>query len=316
MTEQNNNPINSPTPNKYTDKVKSKLEEYSKLKFLYNKTGNLLFKRNLTLFLQKRITQSLNHSSNNSSLNLFSIPNIIEHIYGDYIRRHNLNITEEMIKLQKEKELKAQEYSSNTHKVKSRKGYCNQKYITINTENSDTGASLKNNYSIHTSKYSRKHNDKLNTIDNTESKRPFEMYTNIQRRIISNKKQPNIITDSNIDQIEKSEDKISVSNSYNKINMENKGKENENENINYENEIFEFQPIRIEKNYNEMRNKGKNENKVKIKIKEIVDKKEEKEKRKHHHKHHHRHHHYQHFKRERILLPVKIDSFVLLRIDL
>ena len=318
MTEQNDNLLNSQIPNTFSSKVKSKLEEYSKLKFLYNKTGNLLFKRNLTLLLQNRITQSLNSSSNNSSINLFSIPNIIEQIYGDYIRRHNLNITEEMIKFQKAKELKIQEYNSNTHKIKSKRGY-NQKYITINTENSDTGSSLKKNYCIHTSKYTKKHNDKLNTIDNTESINTTEMYSNIQRRIISNSRQRSVITDKNIDKsekIEKIENKNSENNNYNKISIENKGKENENNNINIninDNEIFEYQPIKIENN-NEFGNEEKVENPEKI-INNKKFEKKEKEKRKHHHKHRHRHHHYQHIKRERILLPFKMDSFVLLGIN-
>ena len=145
------------------NRISNKLEEFSELKCLYNLTGNLLFKRNLTLVLQERINKSLNITSNKSripkSVDLFNIKDIINHVYGDYIKRHNIDVDKEVKKVAKEKEKKMREINSYAYLAKNKRPYFNQKYnylVNENNEHNSSKTDLRKNYSIVSSKYTKK----------------------------------------------------------------------------------------------------------------------------------------------------------------
>ena len=162
--------------NRIKDRINNKLEEYSKLKCLHSLTGNLLFKRNLTLVLQERINKSLNITSNKSripnSVDLFNIQDIIHYIYGDYIKRHNIDINKEVMKIKKEKEKKMREINSYAYLAKNKRPYFNQKINNLVLENTKSSSNMneRKNYSIVSSKYTKKVDDDSKSIKNRNKK--------------------------------------------------------------------------------------------------------------------------------------------------
>lgn len=92
---------------KIDEKVKNKLKDFNELKCLYNLSNDALrFKRNISLIIQERVERSLyiNPKKNNyytaqsPSTNIFNVKSIVNNVFGDYIKSHNINLEEEVKK--------------------------------------------------------------------------------------------------------------------------------------------------------------------------------------------------------------------------
>ena len=93
--------------NKIDEKVKNKLKDFNELKCLYNLSNDALrFKRNISLIIQERVEKSLNinpkknnyYTGQSPSTNIFNIKSIVNNVFGDYIKSHNINLEEEVKK--------------------------------------------------------------------------------------------------------------------------------------------------------------------------------------------------------------------------
>ena len=97
------------------EKVNKKLQDYNELKCLFNlSNASLRYKRDMTLICQERIEKNLNmnpdknnyYSGNNTSVNVFNLKHLLVEVFGDYISKHNINIKEELRKMEEQKEEK------------------------------------------------------------------------------------------------------------------------------------------------------------------------------------------------------------------
>lgn len=247
MEEKLNNENNS----RFSNRVKEKLNEYSQLKFLYKLTGNLLFKRNLTLLLQEKINNSLKNSENSNSngQNIYNTQYVINHIYGDYITRHKLNITEEMIK---SAQLKEKENENKQNKVTNKK------------HNSIDAGRRRINYKIHTYRHIKDDEKKNETFS-----KEFLKTSNNDLKKINSYSKLKILT--NLKNIEVNNEKENDS----KL---NNNKENE-KCLNINNICKEI------KSYNEKQDIKNKNGDLDDKKENLVQKK-----KKHHHRHHHYQH--------------------------
>ena len=114
--------------NHIKEKVKNKLQEYEELKCLFNlSNASLRYKRNMSLICQERIEKNLNinpnknnyYSGKNASINVFNLKSLMDDVFGDYIAKHNINIKEELKKMEEEKV----EKEENNKMGNSKKGY-------------------------------------------------------------------------------------------------------------------------------------------------------------------------------------------------
>ena len=115
--------------NHIKEKVKNKLQEYEELKCLFNlSNASLRYKRNMSLICQERIEKNLNinpnknnyYSGKNASINVFNLKSLMDDVFGDYIAKHNINIKEELKKMEEEKIEKEEEKNKMGN---SKKGY-------------------------------------------------------------------------------------------------------------------------------------------------------------------------------------------------
>jgi len=97
------------------EKVKNKLKEFTELKCLYNlSNGALRFKRNISLIIQERVEKNLNlnpkknnyYTAQSPSTDVYNIKSIINNVFGDYMKSHNINLEEEVKKFEKIQEEK------------------------------------------------------------------------------------------------------------------------------------------------------------------------------------------------------------------
>ena len=97
------------------DKLQKKLQDYNELKCLFNlSNASLRYKRNMALICQERIEKNLNmnpsknnyYSGKNTAINVFNLKHLLVDVFGDYISNHNINISEELRKMEEEKENK------------------------------------------------------------------------------------------------------------------------------------------------------------------------------------------------------------------
>ena len=97
------------------EKVKNKLQGFAEFKCLYSlSNASLRYKRNLALICQERIEKNLNmnpsknnyYSGKNPAVNVFNLKHLLVDVFGDYITKHNINLKEELRKIEEEKEEK------------------------------------------------------------------------------------------------------------------------------------------------------------------------------------------------------------------
>ena len=109
LTEENSNTKND-NQSEIDEKVKQKLKEYSEFKCLYSLSNSALrFKRNISLLIQERIDKNIDtypnkHNSYMKHINpvdVFDIQSVTNEIFGDYIKRHHINLQEEVDKYKK-----------------------------------------------------------------------------------------------------------------------------------------------------------------------------------------------------------------------
>lgn len=173
------NPIN--------EKVKQKLKEFTEFKCLYNlSNAALLFKRNISLLCQERIEKNLNinpkrnnyYSGKNSSKDVFNLKNIREDIFGEYISKHNINIEEEVKKMELEKEEKQKMGKKGGSKME--KKYKAIKAVKDQTENNiKDGKKARKNYNYY--------------VVNDNKKPKGNNNNNVKMEIISNCKRSSVL---------------------------------------------------------------------------------------------------------------------------
>ena len=97
------------------EKAQKKLQEYNELKCLFNlSNASLRYKRNMALICQERIEKNLNmnpsknnyYSGKNTAVNVFNLKHLLVDVFGDYITKHNINLKEELRKIEEETEEK------------------------------------------------------------------------------------------------------------------------------------------------------------------------------------------------------------------
>ena len=162
--------------NPVNEKVKNKLREYAEFKCLYNlSNATLLFKRNISLICQERIEKNINinpktnnyYSAKNTSLNVFNLKNLMKDVFGEYISKHNVDIEQEVKKMELEKEEKmklGKKYGS-----KMQKKFMAIKAIQDQTENNvKVGDKRKNrkNYNYYVVQEKKKSKEKNKPLNN------------------------------------------------------------------------------------------------------------------------------------------------------
>ena len=205
--------------NHIKEKVKNKLQEYEELKCLFNlSNASLRYKRNMSLICQERIEKNLNinpnknnyYSGKNASINVFNLKSLMDDVFGDYIAKHNINIKEELKKMEEEKIEKEEEKNKMGN---SKKGYGSvkpkkSKNLKDQVENNQNdGKKNKKNtsvYVINDKKYKTKpgpisnckrksvlENKKENKKDSKENKENKENNDNTKK--VEEKKKNNIL---------------------------------------------------------------------------------------------------------------------------
>jgi hypothetical protein len=234
--------------NKIDEKVKNKLKDFKELKCLYNLSNDALrFKRNISLIIQERVEKSLNinpkknnyYTGQSPSTNIFNIKSIVNNVFGDYIKSHNINLEEEVKKELINKKLnkdQKKEYGSEMQK----------KFLMKKEEqnNENVNRRGKKNYSLFVV------SDKKRKISNDEI-------------ISKNKSQKNILTEILTENNDNKSDNINKNPNVNKSRSNSKNKENiKNETLK---ENKSFKDINLFKNKNKNKNVNKDKEKSKSK---------------------------------------------------
>jgi hypothetical protein len=234
--------------NKIDEKVKNKLKDFNELKCLYNLSNDALrFKRNISLIIQERVEKSLNinpkknnyYTGQSPSTNIFNIKSIVNNVFGDYIKSHNINLEEEVKKELINKKLnkdQKKEYGSEMQK----------KFLMKKEEqnNENMNRRGKKNYSLFVV------SDKKRKISNDEI-------------ISKNKSQKNILTEILTENNDNKSDNINKNPNVNKSRSNSKNKENiKNETLK---ENKSFKDINLFKNKNKNKNVNKDKEKSKSK---------------------------------------------------
>ena len=160
---------------KIDEKVKNKLKDFNELKCLYNLSNDALrFKRNISLIIQERVEKSLNINPNKNnyytgqspSTNIFNIKSIVNNVFGDYIKSHNINLEEEVKKELIEKKMNKvpkKEYGSEMQK----------KFLMKKEEqnNENENRRSKKNYSLFVVSDKKRKNSNDETINKIQGKK-------------------------------------------------------------------------------------------------------------------------------------------------
>ena len=244
---------------KIDEKVKNKLKDFNELKCLYNLSNDALrFKRNISLIIQERVEKSLNinpkknnyYTGQSPSTNIFNIKSIVNNVFGDYIKSHNINLEEEVKKELIDKKLNKnpkKEYGSEMQK----------KFMMKKEEqnNENTNKRRKKNYSLFIVSDKKRKNSNDEVISNIQEKK------NILTEILTennDNKNPNTNNDINRNK--------SRSKSRNKDNIKNETYRNKD---NIKNETLKesksYKDILLNKNRSKINNANRDKEKSKSK---------------------------------------------------
>ena len=197
----------SDTDNKnlINEKVKNKLKEYSEFKCLYNiSNGAVRYKRNISLIVQERVEKNLNinpkknnyYSGSNPSVDVFNLKSVVQSVFGDYVKRNNIDVPAEVTKMENEFQERYQQMG------KTNKPYgsiMKKKLVTIKDQNqvNESGGGDKRktrkNYALYVIKDKKKKsiekNDKVKTdaLNNNSNHQIFVRNTNCKRRSVLDK---------------------------------------------------------------------------------------------------------------------------------
>ena len=166
--------VDSVEMSQINEKVKNKLKEYAEFKCLYNlSNGAVRFKRNISLIVQERVEKNLHknptknnyYTSQNPSTDVFKIKTLIEPVFGEYIKRNNIDIPAEVEKMEADLEEKRQQmgknkiFASNAQKKNKNK----KKGPSQANEDGSDGKRKRNNYALYVINDKTKNNksDKL-----------------------------------------------------------------------------------------------------------------------------------------------------------
>ena len=220
--------------NPVNEKIKKKLKEYAELKCLYNlSNAALLFKRNISLLCQERIEKNLNinpkknnyYSGKNSSLDVFNLKDITKDIFGEYINKHNINIEEEVKKMEMEKEEKQKMGKKG---AKMEKKYMAIKAVKDRTENNlKDGKGGRKNYNYYVVNENKKSIGKNNNSNNNVK---IEVINNCKRSSGLDKKNKKENEEKNEEKKEENKAKnIIIINSRNRNNSRNENRDEKKE---------------------------------------------------------------------------------------
>ena len=244
---------------KIDEKVKNKLKDFNELKCLYNLSNDALrFKRNISLIIQERVEKSLNinpkknnyYTGQSPSTNIFNIKSIVNNVFGDYIKSHNINLEEEVKKELIDKKLNKnpkKEYGSEMQK----------KFMMKKEEqnNENTNKRRKKNYSLFIVSDKKRKNSNDEVVSKIQEKK------NILTEILTennDNKNPNTNNDINRNK--------SRSKSRNKDNIKNETYRNKD---NIKNETLKesksYKDILLNKNRSKINNANRDKEKSKSK---------------------------------------------------
>ena len=179
--------------NAVNEKVKNKLREYAELKCLYNMSNAaLLFKRNISLICQERIEKNINlnpkrnnyYTSKKPSLNVFNLKHLTQDVFGDYIKKHNIDLQKEVKKIELENEEKEKMGKKPFGSIMQKK-FMTIKAIKEQTENNEKTGDKKRsrrNYNYYVVQENKKSKEKNNKV------KP-EIVSNCKRKSMLDKKE-------------------------------------------------------------------------------------------------------------------------------
>jgi hypothetical protein len=260
--------VESTNTNQINEKVKNKLKEYTEFKCLYNLSNAAVrFKRNLSLIVRERVEKNLNinrgkndyYSSQNPSTDVFKITTLFDSVFGEYVKRNNIDIPAEVQKMEADWEEKRQQMGKN----KIFASNAQKKNKTTKKDPSQANESGSDNKK-------KRRNYALYVINDNRQKKPLEINDKLRAEgannnqiVIINSKRKNVPdkpdkNDKEIKEKEKEKEKEDTQNK-NKEDETKNDSNDEKENNNPENDEINKENKNTEKEENNDTNNKKEE---------------------------------------------------------